>query len=196
MIINAIILTYLVILVAGKINAMLIFFLRLWLRIVTCLCCLLVAGCVSVPVQKATVTEIVVLPTHTSQSSPSPFKPIQPSLTSSTDSRTPVLTPPSPAATATLEPVSTQDDRRYTVDSSFVDVWDEPAHEGNYLSRQTQLVTGEQVLVVEQSGEWARVVAIWQATHKDAQGYPGWLRIADLVPGWFLCGCHDSPGLN
>ena len=183
-IINVIILTYLVTLVAGKIKAMFKFGTRLCQGIVICLCCLLMVGCIPTPVQNAMVTENVVLPTHTIQSSPSPFKPAKPSRTLPPADSTPIFTPLSPAATATLVPVPTQDDRRYTVDSSIVDVWDDPAHEGDYLSRQTQLVTGEQVLVLEQSGEWAWVVAVWQASRKDARGYPGWLRIANLSPGW------------
>ena len=42
--------------------------------------------------------------------------------------------------------------------------------------RVTSLVVGEEVFVVEQQGEWTRVLAPDQPTHLNPAGYPGWVR--------------------
>lgn len=39
----------------------------------------------------------------------------------------------------------------------------------------TQLLLGEPVEVVEERGDWLRVVAVWQASSLHPSGYPGWL---------------------
>lgn len=44
----------------------------------------------------------------------------------------------------------------------------------------TQLLLGEPVDVVEEAGEWARVVAPWQPSERDPRGYPGWVRRSHL----------------
>ena len=41
--------------------------------------------------------------------------------------------------------------------------------------RVTSLAVGEEVFVVEQRGEWTRVIAPDQPTHLDPAGYPGWV---------------------
>jgi len=63
-------------------------------------------------------------------------------------------------------------------------VWDDPAHEGDYWSLQTELITGERVRVLAQRGDWSQIVAVEQPTSKDMRGYPGWVRSASLVKGW------------
>lgn len=45
---------------------------------------------------------------------------------------------------------------------------------------QTQLVYGEPVIVEEVQGDWARIIAVWQPSKKDARGYPGWVPVAQL----------------
>lgn len=45
---------------------------------------------------------------------------------------------------------------------------------------QTQLVYGEPVAVVETSGDWAKVCAVWQSSSKDNRGYPGWVPLRQL----------------
>jgi gamma-D-glutamyl-L-lysine dipeptidyl-peptidase len=40
----------------------------------------------------------------------------------------------------------------------------------------TQLLLGEPVHVLAQSGDWSKVVAPWQPSRKDRGGYPGWVR--------------------
>ncbi|MER7070191.1 C40 family peptidase [Terrabacter sp. NPDC000476] len=49
---------------------------------------------------------------------------------------------------------------------------------------ETQLVAGEPVVVTETdaTGAWSHVVAPWQASPKDARGYPGWVPTAHLTP--------------
>jgi len=42
--------------------------------------------------------------------------------------------------------------------------------------RVTSLAVGEEVFVVEERGEWTRVLAPDQPTHLDPAGYPGWVR--------------------
>jgi cell wall-associated NlpC family hydrolase len=64
-----------------------------------------------------------------------------------------------------------------------LDVWDDPANENSYWHRQTQLITGEPVLILEQKGDWDQVIAIQQPSTKDERGYPGWVRSSGLVTG-------------
>jgi len=45
---------------------------------------------------------------------------------------------------------------------------------------QTQLLYGEHVHVEEISGEWAKIIALWQPSRKDERGYPGWVPAAQL----------------
>lgn len=45
---------------------------------------------------------------------------------------------------------------------------------------QTQLLYGEPVIVEEISGDWAKVIAVWQPSKKDERGYPGWVPAAQL----------------
>lgn len=45
----------------------------------------------------------------------------------------------------------------------------------------TQLLLGEPVDVVEDAGEWVRVVAPWQPSERHPRGYPGWVRRSHLA---------------
>jgi cell wall-associated NlpC family hydrolase len=45
----------------------------------------------------------------------------------------------------------------------------------------TQLLLGEPVHVLEQSGAWSKVVAPWQPSRKHREGYPGWVRSDHLA---------------
>jgi cell wall-associated NlpC family hydrolase len=45
---------------------------------------------------------------------------------------------------------------------------------------ETQVLLGEQVLVQEVAGGWARVVVPAQPSRKDPRGYPGWLPLSQL----------------
>jgi cell wall-associated NlpC family hydrolase len=104
------------------------------------------------------------------------------SFTSSpTDTRIPATLSPSITSTPTSTP---QPDDWATVSSEFLAVWDDPAHEGDYWSRQTELVTGERVLVIGHQGLWTQIVAVEQPSKKDSRGYPGWVRSEGLVMGW------------
>ncbi len=74
------------------------------------------------------------------------------------------------------------------------DLRKEPAPAGPTLEhdplQESQLLYGDPVTVLEIQGEWARVAAPDQQewTHNRRwEGYPGWMRVADLVPepaGW------------
>lgn len=44
----------------------------------------------------------------------------------------------------------------------------------------TQLLLGEPAAVLEESGGWSRVAALWQRSSSHEQGYPGWVRTAHL----------------
>ncbi len=46
----------------------------------------------------------------------------------------------------------------------------------------TQLVAGEPVEIIDEAGDWVRVVAPWQPSAHDARGYPSWVRRAHLAP--------------
>lgn len=45
---------------------------------------------------------------------------------------------------------------------------------------QTQLLYGEPIIVDEVAGDWAKVIAVWQASKKDERGYPGWVPLTQL----------------
>lgn len=84
------------------------------------------------------------------------------------------------APKSTLTPAAIQ----AVVNVDKLDVWDDPAHENSYWNRQTQMILGEPLLVLEEKGEWARIIAVEQPSSKEQLGYPGWVRKAGLVPGW------------
>ena len=46
---------------------------------------------------------------------------------------------------------------------------------------ETEVVPGEEVVVLETQGEWARVVVPAHASAKNERGYPGWLRADALT---------------
>ncbi len=45
---------------------------------------------------------------------------------------------------------------------------------------QTQLLFGEQVMLLESKHDWAYVIAIGQPSKKDSRGYPGWVPLCQL----------------
>ena len=45
----------------------------------------------------------------------------------------------------------------------------------------TQLLLGEPVEVVDEDGDWVKVVAPWQPSSLNSQGYPGWVRRAHVA---------------
>ncbi len=48
---------------------------------------------------------------------------------------------------------------------------------------ETQALYGQRVLVLEESGDWVKVVVSGQPTPRDARGYPGWMPRAQLTSG-------------
>lgn len=48
---------------------------------------------------------------------------------------------------------------------------------------ESQVVQHEPVTVLEQDGEWSRVVAPWQPSSEDERGYPGYVRTSHLTEG-------------
>lgn len=95
---------------------------------------------------------------------------------------------PTPMAVPSVTPKPTLDleleNWPAEVQVEWVDVWDDPANEKVYWSRQTQLVVGERVRVLAEAGDWAQIVAVQQPSSKDQQGYPGWVRREALSAGW------------
>lgn len=45
----------------------------------------------------------------------------------------------------------------------------------------TQLLLGEPVHVLERTGDWVRVAALWQPSSQHPSGYPGWVRRSHLA---------------
>lgn len=41
---------------------------------------------------------------------------------------------------------------------------------------QTQVLFGEEVIILKEEGEWAFVAVPYQPSNKDARGYPGWMK--------------------
>lgn len=67
-----------------------------------------------------------------------------------------------------------------TVRVAVADVWRSPIPRSDW-HRETQLLLGEQVLVLQVAGEWTRVVVPDQPSPKDPRGYPGWVRSSVLT---------------
>ena len=57
---------------------------------------------------------------------------------------------------------------------------DRAARAGLHGRCETQLLLGEEVLVVDEVDGWSRVLATGQPSHADPRGYPGWVRTAHL----------------
>lgn len=128
--------------------------------------CSLLVGCDGNAVQDSTPAGLI-LPSGTATAAPPPAT-IAPTGTES---------PPTPSRTAL-------DRRAYTVKAEKADVWNLPENENTYVDLQTQLILGEKVLILEQSGDWSRIVAVEQPSRKDPLGYPGWVRSDTLAAGW------------
>jgi gamma-D-glutamyl-L-lysine dipeptidyl-peptidase len=66
--------------------------------------------------------------------------------------------------------------------AAWADAMDKEVRAGLHGRTETQLLMGEPVRVVEERGDWTRVVALGQASSSDGSGYPGWVRTAHLHP--------------
>ncbi len=101
----------------------------------------------------------------------------------------PTAPPPPPTATtrsqtATPPPATAVPAWEAQAGQEFVDLWDDPASEGEYWHRVTQILLGEPVLVIAEQGDWLKVLAVQQSSSLDERGYPGWARRQALLPGW------------
>lgn len=47
---------------------------------------------------------------------------------------------------------------------------------------QTQALFGEEVMILEEKGDWVQIIACRQPSSKDKSGYPGWMPKSQLVP--------------
>jgi leucyl aminopeptidase len=92
----------------------------------------------------------------------------------------PAILLPAPLATSTATPAYLP----ARVNVAALDVWNDPRNAGNIQQRETQLLLGERVLILQTSAGWAQIVAVEQPSHKHALGYPGWVRAQDLTPDW------------
>lgn len=92
-----------------------------------------------------------------------------------------------PVSTLWTSPEAPRDlDAPAVADHPDVPAWlaalDDQEREGLHGRTLSQLLLGEPVDVLETRAGWARVVAPWQPSSDDDQGYPGWLRLAHLAP--------------
>jgi hypothetical protein len=71
-----------------------------------------------------------------------------------------------------------------TVNVAASDVWNDPRNAGDIQERETQLLLGERVMILQTQTGWAQIVAVEQPSYKNALGYPGWVRAQELTPGW------------
>ena len=152
----------------------------------------LVLGFILIPVSACAVPPTPSLPiaaptliaaTPVPSQSPSPATTLLPTYTLTT---TPYCGPcstatPLPSQTLLISPTAALDQAR--VKTEKVDVWDDPANENSYWHRQTQLITGEPVVVIAEKGEWDQIIVPFQPSSKDERGYPGWVRKTGLVNG-------------
>lgn len=91
-----------------------------------------------------------------------------------------------PVATLWTSPTASRDvDAAGVLDVPDVAAWarsmDAEVRRGLNGRTLTQLLLGEAVLVLEEQGDWVRVVALLQASSADERGYPGWLRRRHLA---------------
>lgn len=91
-----------------------------------------------------------------------------------------------PVATMWTSPSAPRSiDRPALLDVPDVPRWtgsmDATARQGLVGRTLTQLLLGEQVLVLEQRDEWVRVAALAQPSAAHQDGYPGWVRLAHLA---------------
>lgn len=90
-----------------------------------------------------------------------------------------------PVATVWTRPDAPRDiDRGAVVDQPDMAGWtagmDAGVRKGLDGRTLTQLLMGEGVHVIEEQGDWVRVLALLQPSSKDPGGYPGWVRRAHL----------------
>lgn len=130
----------------------------------------LLIGCVPPPTPARTLTRSIATSPPTS-------------LPSATATLTPTFLPPLPSPSPWTQATS-QTPQPFVIRTAKADLWDDPQHEGEYWHLQTQLLLGEKVLVLQSQDGWAYVVAVAQPSHKHELGYPGWLRLETLTPGW------------
>jgi gamma-D-glutamyl-L-lysine dipeptidyl-peptidase len=64
---------------------------------------------------------------------------------------------------------------------AWADSLDTELRLGLHGRTETQLLVGEPVRVVEERDGWSRVLAPWQASSKEPEGYPGWVRSSHLT---------------
>ena len=153
------------------------------------LACLALAGCQAAPTTLAGQASLAA-PTRAPSPAASPTIPAAVSPTASpmpARAATATGLPPTPSPSSTPLPTLTPtalSGQPATAAAAVLDVWDNPAHEHAYWSRETQLIAGERVLVLAEKGDWAQIVAVEQPSHKDPRGYPGWVRASGLVNGW------------
>ncbi len=91
-----------------------------------------------------------------------------------------------PAATVWTSPHAPRDvDRPAVLEVPDVAAWaaamDATVRKGLKGRTLTQLLIGEPVRVLDEQGDWVRVVALGQSSSADPAGYPGWMRRAHLA---------------
>jgi len=88
----------------------------------------------------------------------------------------------------TLSVAQAAEPQKATVIVPVADVWSRPLAPGEKPSdelRETQILSGEKVVIHESSGPWVRIEAIEQPEythHNRWEGYPGWTLAAAIQP--------------
>ncbi|WP_409305114.1 NlpC/P60 family protein [Peribacillus sp. SCS-155] len=94
-----------------------------------------------------------------------------------------------PVATLWTKPESARDiDKEATTKPLNIEAWLTKMDYDNRLDLceanrvQSQVLFGQAVQVLEESGVWAKVVVPEQPSKKDERGYPGWIPVCQLTP--------------
>ncbi|MEH6941401.1 C40 family peptidase [Bacillus sp. JJ722] len=94
-----------------------------------------------------------------------------------------------PVATVWTSPASPREIDTIAISSNCnLKAWIDSLHYDTLLDLcdsnrvQTQVLYGEEVIVIEKIEEWASVIIPGQPSSKHSQGYPGWIPLCQLVP--------------
>jgi hypothetical protein len=128
------------------------------------------------PTPSPAATQIIANATGSPTPSPSP------AATDTPPEPTDTAIPPTPTTTPSPTPVQVVGPyigQVVTVRIPVADIWLKP-RVGSGQERETQVLMGEQIMILEIRENWYQVVALAQPSSKDHRGYPGWIQSGEI----------------